>query len=348
MITNIIFIFMGMNKWRVLLLPLTLIYAVIITIRNKLFDWDILHSHHIQIPSIGVGNLALGGSGKSVVIDFLISIFKNEFHVAVLSRGYKRMTKGVVIADQSSSVSTIGDEPFQFFSKHQGVEVVVAEKRILGIKKLIQVKSQVDLLLLDDVLQHRYVKPSILILTTTYDSPYFSDMLLPVGNLRDSKSSVRRAEVILVTKCPGGLSEHQMNVFIGKLNINSSQKVFFTKIKYSSSIKNYNTILQLKELKNNFILVTGIANPFPLVNHLKGLNLKFYHLEFSDHHVFTSQDIVRIKDLKKDGKVLTTEKDFTRLSPLIENKNLFYLPIAIEFINPKKEIQFKNYLKKKL
>ena len=339
---------MGMNTWRILLFPFSLIYALVTSTRNKLFDWGILKSHHISIPSIGVGNLSVGGTGKSVVVDFLISSFRGKSRIAVLSRGYGRETKGVVVADQTSSASTIGDEPFQFYSKYSGIEVVVAEKRVRGIKKMIQMNRQLDLILLDDVLQHRSISPSIMLLTTTYDQPFFSDTLLPVGNLRELKSGAKRAEIIIVTKCPNKLTQDQMDVFAVKLNLNPNQQLFFTKIKYSSTIQNTTTKLLLKDLKNDFILVTGIANPSPLVQYLKGLNLHFQHLEFPDHHVFSSSDISRIKMMSQNGLVITTEKAFTRLRPLIENKTLFYLPISMEFLHPKMATQFKDALIKRL
>ena len=339
---------MGMNTWRILLFQLALIYGLATSTRNKLFDWGILKSHQISIPSIGVGNLSVGGTGKSVVIDYLISNYHRNFKIGVLSRGFGRITRGVVVADQTSSASTIGDEPFQFYSKYSDISLVVAEKRIQGMNRLNQMNRQLDLILLDDVLQHRYITPSLIILTTTFDKPYFSDSILPVGNLRELKSGAQRAKMIFVTKCPMNLTQVQMDLFTRKLNLNPDQKLFFTRIKYSRLIKNTITELPLKELKNNFVLVTGIANPSPLVKYLKELNLKFHHLEFSDHHIFTPNDLSRINMLNKHGTILTTEKDFTRLNPLIENNSLFYLPITMEFINPIMETQFKEYLNRSL
>lgn len=338
---------MGMNKWRILLFPFSLIYGAIIIVRNKLFDWNVLETHQIGIPSIGVGNLSVGGTGKSVVIDFLITNFKKEFDIAVLSRGYGRTIKGVIVADELSSAATIGDEPFQFFMKHQGIDVVVAEERMNGLQKLNEIKPQLDLLLLDDVMQHRYVAPSVLIMTTTYEKPYFSDWLMPVGKLREVKSGAQRAQIILVTKSPEELSEEKIKSITEKFNLTSFQKLFFTKIRYSTVVQNHLTKIKVEELKEPFILVTGVADPSTLVNHLQTKGLNFKHLEFSDHHLFTPNDVAKITKIQRGGKVVTTEKDYTRLSPLMGKENLFYLPIEMEFLNPEMATQFMEYLKQK-
>jgi tetraacyldisaccharide 4'-kinase len=337
---------MDMNKSRFLLYPLVLVYGGIVKIRNKCFDWGILKSHQIEIPSIGVGNLSVGGTGKSVVVDYLISFFKAEFQVAVLSRGYGRSSKGVQIATRQSTSSTIGDEPFQFFSKHSEIQVIVAEQRRKGIQKLNDFEKKVNVLLLDDIMQHRFVKPSALLMTTTFDAPYFSDTLLPVGRLREHKSGAQRAQVVLVTKCPEELSETRIRAFSKKLTLNPDQLLFFTKIKYSASIRNNRSKKTLKNLKSPFLLVTGIADSAPLVSHLKTLNLNFKHLSYSDHHYFSSKELKQIKKESKGELILTTEKDYTRLHPLMENENVYYLPIEMEFLNPKMEIEFKNFLRK--
>ena len=339
---------MGMNKWRILLFPFSLIYALITIIRNKLFDWRLLPIYQIQIPSIGLGNLSLGGTGKSVAIDFLITNFKKEFEVAVLSRGYGRKTKGVIISNQTSSSASIGDEPFQFFSKHNEIKIVVAEKRLRGFKKLIEINPQLELLLLDDVMQHRYISPSVLILTTTYERPYFSDKVLPVGNLREVKSGAKRADIILVTKCPDQLPENEIKSITNKISLNSGQKLFFTKVKYSSTIRNDSMKITVEKLKDPFVLVTGISDPSHLVKYFETKGLNFIHLEFPNHHYFTTNDINGINKKRKYSIVITTEKDFTRLASLIDNKSLFYIPIEMEFLSKEMEIEFKNCLDEKI
>ena len=338
---------MVMNMWRILLYPFTPIYWAVVVVRNKLFDWGVLKSHLIPMPSIGVGNLSVGGTGKSVVIDYLISYLKNNHRVAVLSRGYGRQTTGVVVADVNSTASTIGDEPFQFFSKHKNITVVVAEKRISGIKRLKEMNPTVDLLLLDDVMQHRYVRPSQMILTTSYQAPYFSDSLLPLGNLREVKSGAERADILVVTKCPDKLSDEEMNTFSESLNLKYHQKLFFTKIKYSAAIQNKKHKKPFNELQPSFLLVTGIANSEPLTEYLTSVQLKFDHLDFPDHHFFSLKDIQTIKKMQKGRVILTTEKDFTRLEPLMKDENLFFLPIKMEFLTQTMKTQFDTLLVKK-
>jgi len=339
---------MGMNKRFVLLYPFALIYWGITSIRNKFFDWGVLSTYKIQLPSVGVGNLSSGGTGKSVVVDYLISNFKKDFRIAVLSRGYGRMLKGVQIADEKSTANTIGDEPFQFYSKHQDIEVVVAEKRILGLKKIEKLPSKVNLLILDDILQHRYVKPTTLVLTTTYYKPYVSDTLLPIGNLRESKSGAQRADVVLVTKCPEKFTVQQLKFFKERLNLLPQQKIFFTKIKYSSTVKNTTTTKDLTKLKTPFVLVTGIEDPTPLEAYLKSLGLDFIHFSFPDHHAFTSQDKTKLKKAQGEGDILTTEKDYTRLYPALQDDNLFYIPIEMAFLDAAMELEFKVFIKGKI
>ena len=339
---------MGMNKRRVLLYPFALIYWGITSIRNKFFDWGVLPTYKIQLPSVGVGNLSTGGTGKSVVVDYLISNFKKDFRIAVLSRGYGRMLKGVQIADEKSTATTIGDEPFQFYSKHQDIEVVVAEKRILGLKKIEKLPSKVNLLILDDILQHRYVKPTTLVLTTTYDTPYVSDALLPSGNLRESKTGAQRADIVLVTKCPEKLTVQQLKFFKERLNLLPQQKIFLTKIKYSSTVQNTTTKKDLTKLKTPFVLVTGIADPTPLEAYLESLGLDFIHFSFPDHHAFTSQDITKLKKAQGEGDILTTEKDYTRLYPALQDENLFYIRIEMAFLDAAMELEFKDFIKGKI
>ena len=339
---------MGMNFLRVFLFPVIMLYSGILKFRNALFDWGLIKSQHIPFPSIGVGNLAVGGTGKSVVIAYLISAFKKDHKIAVLSRGYGRQTRGLQIADSSSTASTIGDEPLQFFSNHNEIQVLVSEKRVLGIQWFLNQKTQIDLLLLDDVMQHRYVKPHVLLLTTTYHQPYFSDELFPIGQLREPQSGAKRAEGILVTKCPETLTEEQMMNFKQKLCPAPNQQVFFAKTAYSTDVIGGVKKIKLTKLPADFLLVTGIADPKPLLEYLKSLNLNFKHLCFPDHHVFTQEDISQIHIHRKQSLVLTTEKDFARLKNQLDPELLYYLPIQMEFINSVMETEFLTLIKKKI
>ncbi|MDG1022629.1 MAG: tetraacyldisaccharide 4'-kinase [Flavobacteriaceae bacterium] len=330
----------------VMLYPFGLIYGLILKIRNRLFDVGILKEAPISMPSIGVGNLSSGGTGKSVVVDYLITLLKHQQPVVVLSRGYKRTTQGVVMASAQSTAKTIGDEPFQFMNKHPEISVVVAEKRILGIHKIEEFSEPNTVILLDDVMQHRYVKPSLMILTTTFNAPFFLDQILPVGNLRESRQGAKRADIILVTKCPKNLNQQQIKQFCEPLILRKDQQVFFTKIQYGKHLLSPKRNQLLDEMSKPFVLVTGIADPKPLVAFLKEKKLLFKHLNFPDHHNFSSSDIERIQKIRKNGIVVTTEKDFTRLSPLMNSLDLYYLPITMEFINPKEQILFDQTIRK--
>jgi tetraacyldisaccharide 4'-kinase len=331
---------MGMKIIKGFLFPFAIIYGLIVMIRNTLFDSGILKEHQILKPSIGVGNLSSGGTGKSVVVDYLICLLKEKYSLVVLSRGYKRNTKGVVVGSHESNAASLGDEPFQFMKKHPEISVVVAEKRVLGIQKIDKIAKKDSVILLDDVMQHRYVKPSLMILTSTFETPYFSDQILPVGSLRESKKGSKRADIILITKCPENMEQEQIHFFKEKLSLEKHQQLFFTSIGYSTHIQNTFKSLLLDKISNPFLLITGIAEPKPLLVFLNEKQLIFEHLSYPDHHNFNSSDIAHIQKRRGDKMILTTEKDYTRLSPLIEDENVYYLPIKMEFINHEDQILF--------
>ena len=331
---------MGMKIIKGLLFPFAIIYGLIVMIRNTLFDSGILKEHQILKPSIGVGNLSSGGTGKSVVVDYLICLLKEKYSLVVLSRGYKRNTKGVVVSSHESNAASLGDEPFQFMKKHPEISVVVAEKRVLGIQKIDKIAKKDSLILLDDVMQHRYVKPRLMILTSTFETPYFSDQILPVGSLRESKKGSKRADIILITKCPENMKQEQIHFFKEKLSLEKHQQLFFTSIGYSTHIQNKSKSLSLKKISNPLLLITGIAEPKPLVVFLNEKQLIFEHLSYPDHNNFNSSDIDHIQKRRGDKMILTTEKDYTRLYPLIDDENVYYLPIEMEFINHEDQILF--------
>lgn len=287
-----------------------------------------LESHSYELPIISVGNLSTGGTGKSPMVEFLVGSLKKKHRVSVLSRGYKRKTKGFREVLVSSTVAEVGDEPLQFKRKFPELSVAVCEKRVDGIEKL---KQFSDLIVLDDAFQHRKVKPSLSILLTSYGDLYIDDYVLPVGNLREPKSGANRADILVVTKCPEMLSEAEMNSIKERLSPKSHQQVYFTKIVYSEEIKNYEGVKLLKSLESKkFTLVTGIANPKPLLEFLRIHNLDFSHKSFPDHHHFS---ISEIDTLDQESIILTTEKDFMRLQPSIKKAELYYLPITISFLN---------------
>lgn len=314
-----------MNLIRKILIPIVPIYYLITWFRNKLYDSGIKKSTSYNLPVVCVGNLSVGGTGKTPMIEYLIKVLKEDYKVATLSRGYKRKTEGYQLADNNATAESIGDEPFQFYSKFKDeITVAVDSDRRNGIENLKQQNPGV--ILLDDAFQHRKVKAGLNILLTTYANPYFKDIVLPTGDLREPKSGAKRADIIVVTKCPNNLSEKEKAKIIKRITPNANQYVFFSAIAYSEMLFSAEKSKSIDDL-NNFTLVTGIANASPLVDFLKSKNLNFQHLNFKDHHDFTKEDI---STLEKKELIVTTEKDFMRLKQYDALKHkLFYIPISI-------------------
>jgi len=322
-----------MKFLRFILFPFAIIYDAVTTIRNLFFNVGIFKQTNFKIPVIVVGNLSVGGTGKTPQIEYLIRLLKDGFKTAVLSRGYKRKTEGYVLLNDTHSAEDVGDEPLQYFKKFNNIDVVVDANRVEGISKLIADKSP-EVILLDDAYQHRKVKGSFYILLTKYDDLFTDDFLLPTGNLRESRSGAKRADVILITKCPMNLTEASKNKITEKLK-KYNNNVFFTTISYDESTSGNKSILT-DDLKNyEVLLITGIANPSPLLSFLSEKNVNFKHLKFPDHHHFTDKEIETIKkeytDLKSSKKlILTTEKDYVRLEASIEE--LSFLGIQTSFL----------------
>ena len=324
-----------------LLYPLSLIYNLYTSFRNFLFDLGIIDSIEYKIPTIGIGNLSTGGTGKSIVVDYIIGKFKNKNKITTLSRGYNRNTKGFIQASNMSTAYEIGDEPFQFYSKHPEINVVVCEDRRKGMNIILKNLSDTDLCIWDDVFQHRFVKPGLMILTTTFQYPFYKDEILPVGNLRENISSAKRADLIVVTKCPDNLSQKDKISFLESLNPNDNQKVFFSSLTYMQKIKSDSEEVDIDVLEDvDFILVTGIADSSYLVNFLKNKALKFKHLKYSDHYNFNKSSIDKITGLSLNKIILTTEKDFGRLRPKINNRDIYYIEVGLKF---PKEINEYNF-----
>lgn len=336
---------MGMKIVTGILYPFALIYSLIVGVRNRLFDLGVLKEQPILMSSIGVGNLSTGGTGKTVVVDYLITLLKKHNPIVVLSRGYKRKTKGVVVGSNQSSAASIGDEPFQFIKKHPEISVVVAEKRVLGIQKIKEISKPNAIILLDDVMQHRYVRPSLMILTTTFKEPFFLDRILPLGSLREPKKGAKRAEIIMVTKCPENLSQERIDQFKEQLILDKHQQLFFTKIDYGKKILSALGSQHLDKISQPFVLVTGIADPKPLLNFLNNKKLLFKHMSFPDHYNFKPSDVKNIEKIKGNGIVITTEKDYSRLYPKMNDIDLFYLPITMEFININEQMIFDQVIR---
>ena len=324
-----------------LLYPLSLIYELYTSFRNFLFDLGIIDSIEYKIPTIGIGNLSTGGTGKSIVVDYIIGKFKNKNKITTLSRGYNRNTKGFIQASNISTAYEIGDEPFQFYSKHPEINVVVCEDRRKGMNIILKNLPDTDLCIWDDVFQHRFVKPRLMILTTTFQYPFYKDEILPIGNLRENISSAKRADLIVVTKCPDNLSQKDKVSFLESLNPNDNQKVFFSSLTYMQKIKSDSEEVDIDVLEDvDFILVTGIADSSYLVNFLKNKALKFKHLKYSDHYNFNKSSIDKITGLSLNKIILTTEKDFGRLRPKINNRDIYYIEVGLKF---PKEINEYNF-----
>ena len=321
-----------MKLLRKILFPVVPIYFFVTWLRNKLYDWDIKKSTSFSLPVICVGNLSVGGTGKTPMIEYLIRLLKDDNKIAILSRGYKRKTEGFQLADVNASAKSIGDEPFQFYSKFKNdVLVAVDSDRRNGIKKLNE--KQPHIILLDDAFQHRKVKAGLNILLTTYDNPYFKDMVLPTGNLREPQEGAKRADIIVVTKCPKTINAIEKAGIIKQIAAKPHQQVFFSSIAYSDTLFSAVKTKSLESLKH-FTLVTGIANAKPLVNFLNEKQLSFNHLNFKDHYDFTKEDVAA---LEKEDLIVTTEKDFMRLKQHDTlREKLFYLPITVNIDNPEK------------
>lgn len=324
-------------NWRKLLLPFSGIFWIGVSFRNLAYKTGILGSKKFKTPVICVGNLSVGGTGKSPHVMRVADILKDEFQTAMLSRGYGRKTSGLKIANYSSKVYDIGDEPLQFFNRFKNkIVVAVSENRIIGIDHLVKnYKSEV--ILMDDGFQHRQVKPGFSILLTDFNEPYTSDFLLPAGNLREPRSGARRADVIVITKCPDAFTVKQRDELLSKIKPKPYQKIFFSKIVYSNAVLHHRYNIDSDEWRDyDIILVTGIAKSKMLVDFAQSKFKSVQHLEFPDHHNFSGSDIQKIDaefdKIKSTHKIIvTTEKDYMRLKDeraLIEN--LFYLPIQVE------------------
>ena len=299
-------------------------------LRNRLYDTEVFKSTGYNLPVICVGNLSVGGTGKSPMVEYLISLLKQDRRVATLSRGYKRSSSGFLLLSGKESATETGDEPLQFKTKFPGVAVAVDESRSHGIEELLKLSLPPEIIILDDAFQHRKVTAGLNILLTPYSSLYSEDLMLPAGNLREPVSGAKRAQIIVVTKCPAHLPEDEKKRIEKELGIREDQELFFSRVSYSGEAFSAKSSRDVKSFRNtDFTLVTGIANPKPLMQHLHNLGLTFKHLKFPDHHNFTASEI---KEIGAQPLLLTTEKDFMRLKGSVPEENLFYLPIRIEFL----------------
>ena len=330
------------------------IYNIITSLRNLLFDFQILRSKTYNIPIICVGNLELGGTGKTPHVQYIISLLKSKYKIAVLSRGYGRKTSITKYVEANDSVDLVGDEPLQIKKNNPSCLVVVEKNRNKGIKNILEKHKEIEVIILDDGFQHRWLKAGLNIILTDFSKPYYNNHLFPYGTLRENKKNSKRADIIILTKTPKGTTPKQKKEIIKKINLNTNQKSFFSEIKYGDW-KHLNKNVTIKE-KNNFsiILVTGIANPANLINHLKNNN-QINHIRFPDHHNYNLEDVSNIlykyNNNKTDKKIIiTTEKDAVKLSTFkneLNNVNVYYICISIKLDKKQKfDEEILEYVKK--
>ena len=350
---------------RILLFPFSLIYALIVIIRNWFFDKKILSSTSFNLPVICVGNLAVGGTGKSPMVELLIRLLKDRYPVAVLSRGYKRKTRGYALANASTTALDIGDEPMQFHSKFPEVAIAVGEERLVAIPQLLHDRPETRAIILDDAFQHRAVKAGFNILLTDCSNIFTRDWWLPSGDLRDAPSSYRRAEAIVVTKCPDTLDEDKRLAIAMEIGPRAGQQVFFSTISYGMP---YHIVRVGGDARQDaavideeveVLLVTGIANPTPLKRWLNEHSKTYYEIAYGDHHIFTIDDLNVIKrrfaGIAAEKKlILTTEKDAVRLIKFgqeLQDLPFYVMPITPKFLFGEEErfagmiLQFINEFK---
>lgn len=335
----------------ILLFPLSFIYGIITAIRNLLYDWGIFKSRSFREHIICVGNLAVGGTGKTPHIEYLIRLLKPQFRIATLSRGYKRKTKGYMIAFDENTAEEVGDEPKQFKTKFPDITVAVDANRVNGINELLKLKEKPDVILLDDAFQHRSVKAGLNILLTDFNNLFVHDSMLPGGNLREYKSGFTRADIVVITKTPERISNLDLKVYSKEINVRPYQKLFFSWLKYGDlyyfSDPAFKVDVPQQLFKFNVLVLTGIANPKAMITYIKEYANTIQHKSYGDHHDFSVADIEELRKLfnniaGENKLIVTTEKDFMRLQKpelmdALTGLPLFVLPIEIDFKNKTKE-----------
>ncbi|MEZ4944527.1 MAG: tetraacyldisaccharide 4'-kinase [Cyclobacteriaceae bacterium] len=330
-----------MSVLSVLLFPFAVIFRIATGIRNHLYSIGHKKSFQFEVPVVNVGNLNIGGSGKTPTIEYLIRLLKKEYAIATLSRGYGRRTRGLRFASPSDNASTLGDEPYQFYRNfNHEVKIVVGEDRAFAIPNILQEYPETSLILLDDAYQHRRVKPHLNILLTDFEKPFYNDFLLPMGRLREGRKEVQRADIIVVTKCNEVVDEavqkqvrHEISQYAG------DKPVFFSFIQYGSPQPFQQTNVSITP---HVVLLSGIAKPQPLEDYVSANFELIKHFQFKDHHLYTIKDIAQVKNfIQNQGEklsILTTEKDMVRLldpefSDLLRDLDCFFLPIEMDFVN---------------
>jgi tetraacyldisaccharide 4'-kinase len=296
-----------MNLLRKILFPFAILYGFITSIRNFLFDKGILNSYSFELPIIAVGNLSVGGTGKTPQIEYLIRLLSERYAIATLSRGYKRKSKGFVLANANATAENLGDEPYQFHQKFPSIQVAVDADRKNGIEQLLTLEKKPQVILLDDAFQHRKVKSGFYILLTAHDDVFVDDFLLPTGNLRESRSGAQRANVIVVTKCPTTLSETEQTQIKQRIKSYSDAPVFFSTIAFDESVQSSTTSVPVATIqKSACVLLAGIAKPASFFNYLT--NSASICLTYPDHHHFSESDVQEIKQKAGNKRICSFER----------------------------------------
>lgn len=331
-----------------MLLPLSKIYGFAVGVRNLMFKWHILKQREFPVPVVVVGNISAGGTGKTPHTEYVIDLLRYKYHIGMLSRGYKRKTKGFVLATSRSTPLDIGDEPYQIYQKFgRDISVAVCEDRCTGIEELLRLDPRINLIVLDDAFQHRYVKPTVSIVLTEFNNPVFFDKLLPLGRLREPAKAIYRADMVVVTKCPPQLKAIEYRIFKNNLKLFPYQKLFFSRFNYASlrplfpDIRKDAPHMSWLGPDDTVLVLSGIANPKPLVRYLKGFKASIKVKVFPDHHNFNRKDLdaitKRFNDLEGKQKIIvTTEKDAVRLinNPYFPHQlkpYIFYQPVDVTF-----------------
>lgn len=347
-----------MNILQIFLFPFSVLYGIGVGCWRKLYQWDIMHRFQFDIPVISIGNLSVGGTGKTPMVEYLIQLLEKKFQTATLSRGYGRKTRGYIFANNDSSFTEIGDEPRQFKTKFPECAVAVAENRSLGIPNLLADAPDTQVILMDDAFQSLSVKPSLSILLTDFSKLFFNDYLLPAGRLREFRSAYKRADMIVITKCPKDVSDRRRDYILFKIQPHSHQQVYFSTLKYEQPyalLNKENKLILDKEYE--VVLFCGIAKPKILIEYLNEKTKSVRTITFSDHHLYKQNDLEKLKrefdsrDIGTTSKkiIITTEKDAMRLEEykiwLGENKlPVYVLPIQIEFLFEEGKFFDKNIL----
>jgi len=339
----------GNIKINKVLYPLAWLYGLVVALRNKLFDWGVFSSETFPVPVISIGNITVGGTGKTPHTEYLIDLLSKKYRVAVLSRGYKRKTRGFVLADENSDSAQIGDEPLQMHRKFPSITVAVDANRRRGIRNLLHLpeNQKPDVILMDDAFQHRYVKPSLSILLTDSNRPFYDDYLLPAGRLREKPENHKRADVIIYTKCPESFTSGDYQILTEKINLLPHQELFFSAYRYKNLLPVFPESKPLKEETSDLsklekeaaLLVTGLANPAGLIEYVKKYTSNLQTIVYHDHHDFTRKDIQAMTNFMQTNagenkRIITSEKDAMRLAnnPFVPNEIkafIYYLPIEV-------------------